>query len=126
MKRNNNVFAIGAIMAVVAVILVIVFIKKPVVPSNNQTQKVGPYVTEIKDGIYSGKCNASGTTTMGAYDDCITGCLQDINCKGYDFSYHDNGGLNSYQLDWNGACTVYTTTPTSASKAKNTQCFAKN
>ena len=124
--KLNNVLIIGVIVVFIAV-LVFVFIKKPVVPSNDPAESSSGKFTEIKDGENSGKCNGTGTLNADTTsDDCNDACRQDINCKGFDFStnYYDSTGGPS--PTGQGKCTTYTTTPTSAKKAKYTTCLAKS
>ena len=129
--KLTNVLIIGAIVVVIAV-LVFVFIKKPVEPSTNPDPSNDPAApsgkfTEIKDGKNSGKCNGTGTLNADTTsDDCNDACRQDINCKGFDFSTDSDGSIGGTSTTGQGKCTTYTTTPTSAKKAKYTTCLAKS
>ena len=121
--KLNNVLIIGVIVVFIAV-LVFVFIKKPVVPSNDPAESSSGKFTEIKDGENSGKCNGTGTLNADTTsDDCNDACRQDINCKGFDFSTDYDDSVGGTDPNGQGKCT---TTPTSAKKAKNTMCYAKS
>jgi hypothetical protein len=120
--KLNNMFVIGAVI-IFAIIVSVLFIKKPIVVVPTDTSG---RLTEIKDGKYSGKCNnITGTVQQITADDCITNCLTDSSCKGYEFSQNMISSIGGLDPSGIGKCTTYTTTPTSAKKAANTTCYGK-